>query len=427
MSFGAPPSKAAQEQEAASRTAALEAAGGLENLNEGNVEVVGEDTSPAPVTSPVPAPEPQADEPPAKEEPTAPPNPRDEIARRYRERREAEEAKYNGRHAEPVPAFVNAQANDDNTAAPAVNDNPAPAEAKTYEVKVFGKSENVTREQLLAMAELSAEDAADLPEKTLIKAAQISEAARRKLENAKVQPFQSATPAPAAPAATPAETKAPTTGQDSQEPKSGKPTLKEALEKIQYGDPEEAEAAFVSAVDESVKTAMQATQHAARVQAINAENDAAINSFSDANPDITGDPHASRFLLTETTSEIINDLRSLGAPEANLAPLYLNPSMAIQAHREARLQGYNVRKPTDILDAAGNTVRGQFGLKKEEPGQTQPAPAIPPTNRRVEAKRGLSQQPQRSGNPVPAAAPVPQQTRSQAIQRMRAARGQPVV
>jgi hypothetical protein len=101
--------------------------------------------------------------------------------------------------------------------------------------------------------------------------------------------------------------------------------------------------------------------------------------------------------------------------------------MAIQAHREARLQGYNVRKPTDILAAAGNTVRTQFGLNKAAAGQTQPAPAVPATNNRLEAKRGLPQQPQRSGNPVPAAQPAPQQTRSQAIQRMRAARGQPVV
>jgi hypothetical protein len=51
MSFGAPPSKAAQEQEAAARNAAIEAAGGADNQNEGNVEVVGEDTAPAPVTS----------------------------------------------------------------------------------------------------------------------------------------------------------------------------------------------------------------------------------------------------------------------------------------------------------------------------------------------------------------------------------------
>jgi hypothetical protein len=424
MSFGAPPSKAAQEQEAAARNAAIEAAGGADNQNEGNVEVVGEDTAPAPVTSQTPAPEPQADEPPTREEPTAPPNPRDEIARRYRERREAEESKYNGRHAEPVPAFVNAQ---NNQAEEAPAEAAPPAEAKTYEVKVFGKSENVTREKLLAMADMTAEDAADLPEKTLIKAAQITEAAKRRHENSKLQPFQGATPAPAAPPAKPAENMEPNTGQDSQEPTSGKPTLKEALEKIQYGDPEEAEAAFVSAVDQSVKTALQATQHDARVQAIKNENEHAIVAFSNENPDITGDPHASRFLLAETTSEIINDLRALGAPEANLAPLYLNPSQAIQAHREARLQGYNVRKPTDILASAGNTVRGQFGLNKETQGQTQPAPAVPPTNRRVEAKRGLIQQPQRSGNPVPAAQPVPQQTRSQAIQRMRAARGQSVV
>jgi hypothetical protein len=136
---------------------------------------------------------------------------------------------------------------------------------------------------------------------------------------------------------------------------------------------------------------------------------------------VTGDPQASRFLLTETTSEIINDLRALGAPEANLAPLYLNPSQAIQAHREARLQGYNVRKPTDILAAAGNTVRGQFGLTKEQPGQdvTEP-PHLFPRLTLAEWKQsaGLIQQPQRSGNPVASpTARIHNTSRSSTIQK----------
>jgi hypothetical protein len=298
-------------------------------------------------------------------------------------------------------------------------------EAKTYELKVFGKSENVTREQLLAMADLTAEDADGLPEKTLIKAAQIAEAAKRKLESAKAHPF-GATPAPAAPSATPAETKEPTTEPETQSTKRGKPTLTEAFEKIQYGDPEEAEAAFVSAVDQSVKTALAHDRQQARMQAINAENDAAINSYAEANPDVTGHPHASRFLLTETTSEIINDLRALGAPEANLSPLYLNPAQAIQAHREARLQGYNVRKPTDILAAAGDTVRSQFGLTKTQPGTSPSNAPVPATNARLEEKRKLTQQPQRSATQVVTTAPAALPSRSSTIQRMRAARGQPV-
>src|SRR3954451_1922663 len=165
MTFGAPPSKAAQEAEAAARNAALEAAGTGPDMNEGNVEIIGEDTSPAQDTAPA-AVEPKAEAPAEeKKEPTAPPNPRDEIARRYRERREKERETFIGHEVEPKPLFLNGEKPAAEEAAPAEQ---APEE-KTYELKVFGKSENVTREQLLAMADLTAEDAADLPEKTLIK------------------------------------------------------------------------------------------------------------------------------------------------------------------------------------------------------------------------------------------------------------------
>jgi hypothetical protein len=108
MAFGAPPSKAAQEAEAAARNQALEASGEGPDMNDGNVEIIGEDTPPqdtAPQTTETQA-EAPAEE---KTEPTAPPNPRDEIARRYRERREKERETFIGHEVEPKPLFLNGE------------------------------------------------------------------------------------------------------------------------------------------------------------------------------------------------------------------------------------------------------------------------------------------------------------------------------
>jgi hypothetical protein len=272
------------------------------------------------------------------------------------------------------------------------------------------------------MADLTAEDAEGLPEATLIKSAQITEAARRRLADAKATPF-GAPPAPAAPAATPAANTEPNAEPQSQPsaPRATPAAIKEAIEKMQYGDPEEASAAFVDALD----ARLDQRSYEQRQNVVLQDQNNAIEAFGKKNPDLYANDEASEYLLTRTTTEVINDLRKLGAPEENLIPLRTNPSLAYQAHRDARVAGLNVRTPTDILEAAGTAARKLFAIPN---GTSQPsaAPASTPANDRLAAKRALIQQPQRSGNQVAAEAPTPQRTRSAVVQRMRAARGQPV-
>jgi hypothetical protein len=423
MSFGAPLSKAEQDREASIRNEAS----GIEpgSPRDGVPEIIGEDTPP----TPIPAPTPALDQAPANEnepaEPTPVHDPRADIAKRVAERRAKEREQFIAHEVEPKPLFLEQPAaNDDNASAPAVNDNNSPApEAKTYELKVNGEKASVTREQLLAMADLSAEDAADLPDAALIKTAQITEAARRRLEAAKNTPFGTA-PAPAAPAATPAAIREPQTELSPEQSANETPSLKDRLEKIQYGDPEEAEAAFEDAVD-----LVAAKREAAnRMRQVEADQQRAIENFGQKYDDVNSHEEASQYVLTKTTAEVINDLRKLGAPEANLIPLRTNPAMAYKAHREARAAGYDVRTPTEILDVAGTAARKLFGLSQEA-GQQQPSPTtLTPAriNDRQAAKRALSQQPQRSGNPVATDTPAPQQSRSDAVRKARMARGQPV-
>jgi hypothetical protein len=421
------PSKTEQEQEAAANS---QANGADPNAPVDTAPVTIEDNSsleqkaqPAPPAENDNAPE-------EKPEPKPFVDPRKEMAERFRKKRQEERDQYVA-HTDPSTALplsmqpTEAPANDDNTAAPAVNDNTGivpPAADKTFEVKVNGQTAKVSRDQLLAMADLTAEDAEGLPEATLIKSAQITEAARRRLADAKATPF-GAPPAPAAPAATPAANTEPNAEPQSQPsaPRATPAAIKEAIEKMQYGDPEEASAAFVDALD----ARLDQRSYEQRENVVLQDQNNAIEAFGKKNPDLYANDEASEYLLTRTTTEVINDLRKLGAPEENLIPLRTNPNLAYQAHREARVAGLNVRTPTDILEAAGTAARKLFAIPN---GTSQPsaAPASTPANDRLAAKRALIQQPQRSGNQVAAEAPTPQRTRSAVVQRMRAARGQPV-
>jgi hypothetical protein len=391
-------------------------------------EAVDDNPNPAPPPAPEPAPQvetPPAETPPAPE-PDKPEDARAAAARRIKERRARERAEFDtapAANSSHEPPFVKPLAPAEEPIEPVAEETPPPPAApEKLTIKVNGAESQHSREDLVKLAGLDPEDAEGVPDKALIKAAQINEAARIKLEKSRTVP--GAPPAPAAPAAIPAATNEPPAEPAPQKPARAIPAkVKEALEKFTYGDPEEATNAFIDAID----AVHEERNTSARINELKGDNQRAIVQFSESNPDIAQDPRASRFLLTQITAEIINDLRDLGAPEANLQGLHLQPNIAIEAHTQARLAGRNVRAPADIMNAAGSEVRSAFQMKK--PGEDPPPPPPPPptpTNNRLEAKRQLTQQPQRSGNPPPPAPPAPPLTRSSTVMKMRQARGLPV-
>jgi hypothetical protein len=391
-----------------------------ENGEEGEHQIpaVIDDAAP----EPTPAPAPEESEPKPAAEPPLSEDPRKAIARRFKARRDAQNETLVDTSDPAAVPFLNPKPEETPPDEEPVVETPPPAEPEKLTIKVNGKESAHSRDELLAMAGLSAEDADGLPAASLIKAAQINEAARIKFERTK---DLGAPPAPAAPAATPAAQEEPPAEPASRKRRVAIPAdaLKDAIEKVQLGDAEEASNAFVDAIE----TVIDARHTSEREDAARADNQKAIEQFSEANPDITTDNRASRVLLSETTAAIIDDLRSLGAHEANLQPLLLNPQMAIEAHRQARVAGMKVRQPAEILSAAGNETRTILGMKK--PGEAPPPPPTPPApsgNTRQEAKQRLSQQPLRAGSPVPPAPPAQQPANrySGVVQKMRQMRGQ---
>jgi hypothetical protein len=191
MSFGAPPSKAEQDREASIRNEAS----GIEpgSPRDGIPEIIGEDTPPTPIPAPAEhsIKHQQMRTSPLNRQPvrsSRKTSPSASQERRAKEREqfiahEVERSRSSSSSRRPTTTTRQRQRS---TTTP-----PAP-EAKTYELKVNGQTASVSREQLLAMADLSAEDAEGLPDAALIKSAQITEAARRRLAAAKETPFGAA-------------------------------------------------------------------------------------------------------------------------------------------------------------------------------------------------------------------------------------------
>lgn len=360
---------------------------------------------------------------------------RDSIAERFRAKRKEHDATFmNKGETPPFVAAIDqhnaalaAEGADPAQEAPAQVAEPAriaaPAtHADTFNVKVRGQTYSATRDQLVQMAGLTPEEADGLPATTLVRAAQTMEASRSYLDEAKTQ-LQGARSAAHAPAATPAVNQQPTAVPASPQPPQGHTDhLREAIEKVQYGEPDEARAAFDQALD--AKFAEHTTR--ARAETLRQEGDRAIAEFGQQNADIAAHPQASDFLLSQSVREICNDFIALGAAPEAVAPLLSNPTLAYDRYHEARLKGLRVRAPAELLAAAGHTVRSVFAPQQAAPAQAAPILVPAPVRDRIAEKRALPTQPTRSvASPAQAAAPAPK-SRSQAVAEMRRARGQSV-
>jgi hypothetical protein len=405
-----------------------------------------EAAQPTDVRTPPPAEE--ADEPEGEVVEAPPPgnSMREQIAARFRARREEHDGKFAPAvdAADPLqtPPFLSQPTigEDDavesdvrpdhleSTAAP-VAQRPS-AKSGTYRITVRGNAFDVTRDDLVRMSGVDPDEAAELPLSTLLKAAQIMEGSRSYLTEARQtfdesrsgrqpnqqQPAARATATPQEPAEPPPE------------------PIREAIRKITYGDPEEAAADFTRAVDEQVSRRIAADHQQTRVNNLADEADRAITQFGVENPDIIQHLYASKFFLPAAVEEIVEDFKRLGAPDTPiLRGLVTNQTDAYKLYNEARCQGLAVRPPSDILKAAGQRTRTAFNLPQSEANQ--PAPqggqrqAVQATQagQRLAAKRALPTQPERSSVGV-VQPPDPAQNqvakRSSVIAQMRASRGQ---
>ena len=292
-----------------------------------------------------------------------------------------------------------------------------------YNLKVNGNHFSVSREDALRYAGLSEEEARDLPDVSIVKAAQINLAAEMNLTDAKAQ-RRSAPPA-AHLADDHIGTDQRANGSQPNQPlAASQPQEAELIEQIQLGDPEQALKAF----DELSRRRQQQNTIVQRAADVQRGIQTDIESFAESNADIAGDPFLADAHRTALVRGAVEELRRVVphmVSDALVPQLTTNPQLALQCYTAAMADGFKVKKPIDLLKDAADGVRERFGGKRE---QRDPAPAPTPLQTRIEAKRALVQQPTRSQFEAPSTQPAQQMSRAQkasaAIAQMRQSRHQ---
>lgn len=275
---------------------------------------------------------------------------------------------------------------------------------------------------------------------------QIEEAAKRRLEQAKAllqqtqefQRFQQPQPGMQT-----AEYNEPSGQDDSATNRDGyeqeRPTsrntanVKELVEKIQLGTPDEAAQAleeFVSSAVNRTPPVDETTRVLTALEDHNAKQ--AVLSFAEKNPQIATDPVVQAEATRHIHRGMAEDLLRAGYSVAQLEQLAPTPQQLTQLHKQARINGVRgVRQVSELVDAG---YQGALQRLRTLVGATAPQGAPP------NQAQGMSQRMQRkeSLQPQPAArrlapamtatsqAKTQDQSRASAVARMRQARGQPV-
>src|SRR5215203_6011256 len=305
---------------------------------------------------------------PAKEEAPKYVDPRARIAAGIKARREAAAANQDGESSEPesllqtdhmgnvIPPFAQPKA-EEPALEPAKVEAPAP---KTYDLKVNGKDIQLKSfDELAQAAGLQPDEARDLPEAALIKAARITLAAEARLAAAKEQ-ARTAEP----PTATPADQSAKETGQgDAPVAPKAKGTTKDVIEKIQFSDPDEAAVELDAFIDERVSQALTSREQNQTIAVIQKDIATSVRSFEAANQDIMADPDLSNVLYGRYVVDSIKDaLVATGEITREAADKDVtNTQQALLAYEAARFGNLQISNPSAILTEAAGKVRAKFG------------------------------------------------------------------
>ncbi len=349
-------------------------------------------------------------------------DPRLEMARRFNERRARDHA--SAQNIDPNSAPIDAQVpgaapQDATPPAAAAPDGDTGAAKDRFTLKVNRQEFEATRDQLLAAAELSPEEAEGIPAAALVRIAQKNLAAQARLEEVKTL-SQTARLTARADAAPPAHQ--PPSQDAFPPPSQPDPADDDLVEKIQLGDKDEAKKALNDFFDKRE----QARSHQARVAQLSTDVNSALEQFARVNPDIANNELAADFLRTASVREAVNELVSkVGISEFEKAQLLNNPELATRAYNGARMLGHDVAPPSEIFTRAGQKVRQAMNMAQPAAPTPQPATGF---NSRVEMKRSLPSQPARSGSTqvsAPSSPPAAQERNPSAtIAAMRRARFQ---
>jgi hypothetical protein len=204
------------------------------------------------------------------------------------------------------------------------------------------------------------------------------------------------------------------------------PDLKSVVEKIQFGDPDEAAAELAQVIQTAA--AKQADEgHLNRLFNNDlAKSQKALAEFRAANPDLDKDPLA-QVAIEKTMYDLYREeIVKLGLDEAQIPT---DPKTLANWHRFYRVNGHAVSHTPDLLNRAKDRVDAWRGGPSKPAQQPQAprreAPRVHVNVDRTARREAIPTQPTRSVAPRPDAQRAPtQQTGSDIVAQMRRARGQ---
>jgi len=350
---------------------------------------------------------------------------RDAIADKYDARQlEGKDAQSEAIEADPYTGdeegYPEADATDAELEAHA---NPAPEpEPETFTLKVNGVETQVSREELIANAQMNL-------------------AADQKLDKAKelyAAVKNGALPAEVTPDAPQAEQPAQESVEAQEGDETNQPVDFVALaEQLQLGSPEEAAEALkqtletlhpgnaMSISDSNVRELVEAEINA---RAERQESDTALRDFAQSNKDLTADPHLRQVTLDNIYTEMVKDMLAAGHSKDDIGNMIDGPETLMKAHSYMRRNhnGNQVfRDHATLYNAAGNETRQWIKATK---GATPGGKPAPTREQRQAAKAGIAPQPAGRGRGTPKAAQgkprTPAQDRKAAVREAAKERGQ---
>lgn len=417
------PSKAEQEAEAAKRREQQEGLHLDQNdeieAAEGSDPIEGENESG----------EPQRREPRQQEERRAPPERpmsasdkiREGISSRFR-RPAKEEQPFSGDIHDPELIFGDAarvELDPEVEPEPVVQEQEAEPEPRKIKLKINGQDIELTEQQVIERAQkVSAADSYLDEAKTLLKEAK---QIRRTRSGADVDQNQTDEQDRNNELEEPTE---PSRGQNPGQ------RLQDAVEKIQFGEREEAAKVLGEIINETVDSRTDAVQLQRLMKNDFARSQKALQDFKTDNTELAKDPMVGAAMEATIYAIYREDIEKLGVVDADKIPT--DPKSLADWHRFYRVHGMEVRQTADLLNEAKSRVSKRFAQPADTTRQrTEPqraASRVDVNIDRTQRRASIPNNPSRSVSPrsdqqmrQPAVA-----DRSSAIMAMRKARGQPV-
>ncbi len=289
---------------------------------------------------------------------------------------------------------------------------PAPAE-RTFTIKVRGKDVQLTEAEVLERArKVEAADSYLAESREILESAKTIRAER------------------AGPDRQPQDGERSADEQDQTDHSQARPnapSMKSVVEKIQFGDPEEAARELEQVIDTAASKKANEGHVARLVSNDLVRSKAALKAFSDANPDLANDSLAMR-LMEESIYDVYRE--ELVAQGVNEASIPKDKLALADFHRLHRVHQHQVSSVESVLKEAKSRLDRFRGAPSVpvKPAPRKDAARVNVNVDRTERRMAIPVQPSRAVAPRRDAAPVVQQdSRKTAVQEMRRARGQPVV